>query len=52
MMIQVIIIIGFCYVLYHYGLFAAMAFFAASFIALSIFLGVVAVINNPKKFMK
>jgi len=52
MMIQVIIIIVFCYVLYHYGLLAAMAFFAVSFLMLSIFLGIVAVINNPKKFMK
>lgn len=52
MLIQIIVLIGFVYVLYYYGLMWALCFFAGGVISLATTLTILEFMVNPKKYMK
>lgn len=52
MILQIILLIGFVYVLYYYGLMWALCFFAGSVIFLAVTLTILEIMVNPKKYMK
>lgn len=51
-MIQIVILISFVYVLYHYGLMTAMIFFGGSVFGFAILYTILELMAHPEKYMK